>query len=159
MISVRPATGADHSAIWGILKPIFRAGDTYTISPNISQTDALAYWTAHDTFVAEEDGKVLATYYLRPNQQGGGAHVCNCGYATALDARGRGLASAMCAHSLDTARDKGFRAMQFNFVVSANTGAIRLWEKHGFDTVGRLPRAFHHPEKGEVDALVMHRFL
>ncbi|MBV0913718.1 GNAT family N-acetyltransferase [Anianabacter salinae] len=159
MLAVRPATGADHDAIWAILKPVFRAGDTYTIDPAIPRADALAYWTAHRCYVAEDAGDVLGTYYLKPNQQGGGAHVANCGYATLPAARGRGIASAMCAHSLDAARAAGFRAMQFNFVVSTNTGAIRLWEKHGFDTVGRLPRAFDHPGSGEVDALVMHRFL
>lgn len=159
MLTVRPATGADHAAIWAILEPVFRAGETYTIDKGIARDAALAYWMAHQCFIAETGGDILGTYYLRPNQQGGGAHVCNCGYATARAARGRGVASAMCAHSLQTARDAGFRAMQFNFVVVTNTGAIRLWQRHGFDTVGRLPRAFDHPTEGEVDALVMHRFL
>lgn len=159
MIAVRPATAADSSAIWAILRPVFRAGDTYTIDPQISQGDALAYWTQAHAFVAEENGTILGTYYLKTNQQGGGGHVCNCGYATAQAARGRGVASAMLAHSLTEARAAGYRAMQFNFVVTTNEGAIRLWKRAGFAEVGRLPGVFLHPEKGYVDALVLHKSL
>ena len=102
---------------------------------------------------------MLGTYFLRANQQGGGAHVANCGYVTASAAQGRGIARAMCLHSLDRAKDRGFRAMQFNFVVSTNERAVKLWAALGFETVGRLPRAFEHPERGFVDALVMYREL
>ena len=109
--------------------------------------------------MAEQAGRILGTYYLQANQQGGGAHVANCGYATAVDATGRGIARAMCAHSLDRARARGFRAMQFNCVISTNERAVRLWQSHGFAIVGRLPGAFAHPELGLVDALVMYRML
>lgn len=78
---------------------------------------------------------------------------------TAPAAAGRGIASAMCRHSLDAARARGFRAMQFNFVVGSNERAVRLWQRHGFAVVGRLPQAFAHPRLGLVDALVMHRLL
>ncbi|PZQ49634.1 MAG: GNAT family N-acetyltransferase [Rhodovulum sulfidophilum] len=160
-LTIRPATPADHAAIWSILEPMIRAGDTYTIPSDLSEKDALAYWLGADraTFVAERDGAVLGTYYIRANQSGGGAHVCNCGYVTGAAARGQGVAGAMCAHSLDEARARGFRAMQFNFVVSTNEGAIRLWDRMGFATIGRLPGAFRHPELGYVDALVMYRAL
>ncbi len=159
MVVVRAATSADHPAIWEILRPIFRAGDTYTIDPGISEADAVAYWTQSRCYVAEIDGQILGTYYLKTNQQGGGAHVCNCGYATHPAARGRGVASAMLAHSLTEARDVGYRAMQFNFVVETNAGAIRLWKRAGFAEVGRLPGVFNHPDKGYVDALVLHKSL
>jgi ribosomal protein S18 acetylase RimI-like enzyme len=158
-ILIRPAGAADGAAIWDILRPIFRAGDTYTIDPEIPRDEALAYWTQARAFVAEAEGRVLGTYYLRPNQQGGGRHVCNCGYATHPAARGRGIARAMLDHSLIEAPRHGFRAMQFNFVVSTNEGAIRLWQRAGFEVVGRLPGAFDHPAQGEVDALVMFRRL
>ena len=102
---------------------------------------------------------LVGTYLLRANQHGGGAHVCNCGYVTAPDVQGKGVAHAMCLHSLEHARVRGFRAMQFNFVVSTNTRAVALWERCGFEVVGRLPKAFAHPTLGEVDALVMHRTL
>jgi ribosomal protein S18 acetylase RimI-like enzyme len=123
--------------------------------------EALDYWfgSQHEVFVAEEDGQVLGTYFLQPNQRGGGSHVGNCGYVTAPWATGRGVARAMCAHSLERARERGFKAMQFNFVVSTNKRAIALWQSFGFEIVGRLPGAFEHPTVGFVDALVMYRSL
>jgi ribosomal protein S18 acetylase RimI-like enzyme len=127
----------------------------------MTREQALAYWQSpgHEVFVAEEDGKVVGTYYLHANQKGGGAHVANCGYMTATHASGRGVARAMCAHSLEHAKTRGFRAMQFNFVVSNNQRAVRLWQSFGFEIVGRLPGAFLHPTAGYVDALVMYRSL
>ena len=158
---IRPAGPADANAIWEILEPTIRAGETYTLPRDMEREQALAYWFApeHSVFVAEQDGEMLGSYYLRVNQKGGGNHVCNCGYMTAASAAGRGVATAMCEHSLDYARAQGFLAMQFNFVVSSNQAAIHLWEKFGFATVGRLPKAFLHPCLGYVDALVMYRTL
>ena len=160
-IEIRAAEACDRDAIWEILEPTIRAGETYTLPRDLTREDALSYWfgTAHEVFVAELGGEVAGTYFLQANQQGGGGHVANCGYMTAVRASGRGVARAMCAHSLERARQRGFRAMQFNFVVSTNLRAVRLWESFGFDTVGRLPGAFHHPEVGYVDALVMYRLL
>ena len=144
-----------------MLEPVFRAGDTYAIDTDIPKDAALAYWFGPErtVFVCEEAGALLGTYYIVRNQKGGGSHVCNCGYVTSPDARGRGVARAMLAHSLDAAPGFGFRAMQFNFVVSTNTRAVAIWEGAGFDIVGRLPGAFHHPQQGYVDALVMFRSL
>jgi ribosomal protein S18 acetylase RimI-like enzyme len=158
---IRPATVDDHPAIWPLLEPVIRAGETYALPRDMTAADALAFWTApgSDAFVAEDTGAVLGTYFLRPNQRGGGAHVANCGYITAGAAVGRGVARAMCSHSLDHARARGFRAMQFNFVVSTNERAVRLWQSMGFSIVGRLPGAFAHPELGDVDALVMYQCL
>jgi L-amino acid N-acyltransferase YncA len=158
---VRPAQANDDDSIWDIIGPTIAAGETYVLPRDMGHADALAYWKspAHEVFVAEADGKVLGTYYLRPNQQGGGAHVANCGYMTALAATGRGVARAMCAHSLERARARGFRAMQFNFVVASNERAVSLWQSFGFDIVGRLPQAFAHPRLGMVDALIMYRLL
>jgi ribosomal protein S18 acetylase RimI-like enzyme len=127
----------------------------------MSRDEGLAYWMSrgHEVFVAEEEETVLGTYFLQANHRGGGSHVANCGYITAPASTGRGVARAMCAHSLDQARARGFRAMQFNFVIAANERAIRLWESFGFNTVGRIPGAFRHPTLGFIDALVMHRML
>lgn len=154
---IRPATPNDLSAIWHIIEPVIRAGDTYALDRDMSEAAALAYWAGPDreTFIVEADGTILGTYYIRANQAGGGSHVCNCGYITAPEAVGRGVARAMAAHSLAHARSRGFRAMQFNFVVSTNERAVRLWQSLGFDIVGRLPGAFAHPRLGDVDALVM----
>ena len=161
MLKIRGAGDDDGAAIWAILKPAFRAGDTYTVDPALSRDAALAYWRAagHHVYVAEEEDEILGTYYLRRNQGGGGSHVCNCGYVTAPHGRGRGVAREMLAHSLEEAARQGFRAMQYNFVVATNTRAIAIWERAGFDTVGRLPGAFRHPTEGFVDALVMYKTL
>jgi ribosomal protein S18 acetylase RimI-like enzyme len=157
---IRSARPDDAAAIWSIIAPVIRAGETYALDPALSKADALAYWMGSDkeTFVAE-DGVVLGTYYIRANQAGGGKRVANCGYMTAAAAAGRGVARRMCEHSLRHARAKNFRAMQFNFVVSTNDRAVRLWQALGFDIVGTLPGAFEHPKHGFVDAYVMFQAL
>jgi len=161
LMSIRPATQHDHEAVWQILEPTIRAGDTYPLPHTMGRTEALDYWfnEDHDVFVAEEHRLIVGTYYVRANQRGGGAHVANAGYVTAPAARGRGMARAMCEHSIERARARGFRAMQFNFVVSTNEPAVHLWQTCGFAVVGRLPNAFRHPTRGYVDALVMFREL
>jgi len=158
---IRPGREADRDAIWSIIGPVIAAGETYALDRNMGREAALEYWLGADreTFVAEEDGRIVGTYYIRANQAGGGSHVCNCGYMTAAEATGRGVARAMHAHSLDVARARGFSAMQFNFVISSNTRAVQLWQSLGFDVVGRLPLAFQSPSLGLVDALVMYRSL
>jgi len=156
----RPAD-EDRDPLWGILEPVIRAGETYTLPRNMDRSEALEYWFAngHEVWVAEDGDAIVGTYFLQANQKGGGAHVANCGYMTARGAEGRGIARRMCEHSLDRARERGFRAMQFNFVVSTNERAVGLWRSLGFETVGRLPGAFAHPTLGDVDALVMYRQL
>lgn len=158
---IRPASASDADSIWEILEPIIRAGETYTLPADMPREEVLAYWfrAGHELFIAEENGFAVGTYFLRANQEGGGSHVANCGYVTAQWAAGRGVARAMCAHSLEGARLRGFKAMQFNFVVSTNERAIRLWQSFGFEIVGRLPGAFQHPSRGFVDAFVMYRSL
>lgn len=160
-ITLRPVIPADDPVLWDMLRPVFRAGDTYAVDPAISRDAALQYWRAgsHTAFLAEAGASPLGTWYICPNQQGGGAHVCNCGFVTAPQAARRGVARAMLAHALDTARAAGYRAMQFNFVVETNSRAVALWSRAGFDTVGRLPGAFRHPTRGFVDALVMYKTL
>ena len=158
-MQIRCATSNDRPAIWAILEPVIRAGETYALDRDMSRDAALAYWFADEAFVAEDEGAVVGTYYLRRNQAGGGGHVCNCGYMVSAAASGRGVARAMCAHSLEHARSLGYRAMQFNFVVSTNERAVRLWQAMGFAIVGRLPGGFDHPHLGFVDALIMFRAL
>jgi len=117
------------------------AGETYALPRDMDKESALAYWlsAAHEVFVVEEGSATVGTYFLQANHQGGGAHVANRGYMTAVTGPGRGVARAMCTHSLDRARERGFRAMQFNFVISTNDRAVRLWQSFGFEIVGRLP--------------------
>jgi len=158
---IRAATDGDRDAIWAILAPMIAEGETYALDRDMEREAALAYWIAGDreTFVAEDDGRIVGTYFIRPNQAGGGRHVCNCGYVTAADAAGRGVARQMHVHSLDIAKARGYRAMQFNFVIASNERAVRLWQSLGFEVVGRLPLAFQSPSRGLVDALVMYRAL
>jgi ribosomal protein S18 acetylase RimI-like enzyme len=160
-MQIRKAAARDGAAIAAIILPTIREGATYALDPDMSEADALAYWLApeKETFVADEAGAIVGTYYMRPNQAGGGRHVCNCGYMTRADAAGRGIARRMCEHSLAHARTRGYRGMQFNFVVSTNERAVRLWQSLGFAIVGRLPGAFRHPTQGYVDALVMYQAL
>jgi ribosomal protein S18 acetylase RimI-like enzyme len=157
---VRPAVPSDDEAIRWIITPIIRAGETYALPSGWTEAEALAYWRSpgHTVFVADDDA-VVGTYYIRPNQRGGGSHVANCAFMTAAATAGRGVASAMCAHSLRYAAAAGYLAMQFNFVVSTNSRAIELWRRFGFEIVGRLPEGFRHPTLGLVDALVMYRKL
>jgi len=161
MIALRRFAPADWPAVWSILQPTFAAGDTYAYPPETTEAQARTLWTEAPlaTYVAEVDGRIAGTYYLKPNQPGLGAHVCNCGYVVAPDARGRGIAAAMCEHSQREALALGFRAMQFNLVVATNAGAVRLWQRMGFRIVGTLPGAFRHRRLGDVDAHVMYKVL
>lgn len=161
-VKIRPATDADRDAIWNIFHEVVADGDTYALDPNISREDALAYWfePGTHTYVAEQAAiGVAGTYILRPNQSGGGSHVANAGFMVSASARGQGIGRAMAEHCLSEARRLGFRAMQFNYVISSNVAAIRLWHDLGFEIVGTLSDAFHHPEKGYVDVYVMYRSL
>ena len=160
-MDIREAVVEDFDEIWPIFHEVVSAGDTYAYPQETKKEQALNIWvnTPRKTFVVEESGNILATYYIKTNQAGPGSHVCNCGYMVSSKARGKGLATAMCEHSQKIAKELGYKAMQFNFVASTNEGAIRLWDKLGFETVGMLPQAFNHPEKGYVDALVMYKWL
>ncbi|WOX06498.1 GNAT family N-acetyltransferase [Microbulbifer pacificus] len=160
-LQIRPASADDFAAIWPIFHEVVSAGETYAYDRNTDREQAFRLWmeAPRETFVCEADGEILGTYYLKTNQAGPGAHVGNCGYMVSSAARGRGVASAMCEHSQQQAKALGYKAMQFNFVASSNEGAVRLWQKLGFDIVGRLPRAFDHPARGLVDALVMYKWL
>jgi ribosomal protein S18 acetylase RimI-like enzyme len=161
-LEIRAYREADWPAILPILQETFRAGDTYAFSPQSTEVEIHRIWIEAParTFVAcEPDGRIQGTYFIKANQPGLGAHVCNCGYVVAAQAQGKGIAARMCEHSQAQALALGFRAMQFNFVVATNTRAIRLWERLGFSVVGRLPGAFNHQQLGYVDALVMFKQL
>ncbi len=158
---IREATEKDWVLIWPIFHEIVKAGETYAYRPSTTIEQGKKIWidAPRKTYVLEENGDIVGTYYLKTNQEGPGSHVCNCGYMVSSKARGRGLATIMCEHSQKMALELGYKAMQFNFVASSNEGAVHLWSKLGFEIVGRLPKAFNHPEKGLVDALVMYKWL
>ena len=154
--------GADEFArAWPLFQRVIAAGDSYSYSPDMTIEQARAAWTTPPSrcFIAERENVALGCYLLRPNQPGLGNHVANAGYMVSPDARGQGIAAMMCEHSIDQARCAGFTAMQFNFVVTTNTIAVRLWQRHGFQIVGQVPRAFRHAVHGPTDVYVMHREL
>ena len=160
---MRPATAADWPGMWAVLEPVIRAGETFTWDRDTTEEAARTRWFKEapgQAFVAvTSDGGVIGTGELHPNQGGGGSHVANAGYMVHRDHGGKGVAKALCAYSLDTARAAGFRAMQFNAVVASNVRAVAAWQAMGFEVLGTIPGAFDHPTLGYVGLLVMHRKL
>ena len=157
-LQIRPYEQADWPAVWALLEPVFRAGETFPHDPAISESEAQLAWVEQSQAVMvamDPDEAVVGTYYLKPNSLCLGAHVANAGYVVAERCRGNEIGSRLCQHSLQAARRLGFRAMQFNLVVSTNTAGIRCWRRNGFQVVGTLLGAFRHKQLGYVDALVM----
>ena len=161
-MKIRAYQDGDWSAVWNIIKQECLKGETLALSPEITEQEANDFWInkPQETYVAiNQQGIILGTYFLKPNQAALGSHVCNCGYIVASEGRGQGIGSEMCRHSLELAKELGYKAMQFNFVISTNQGAVRLWEKFGFKIVGTLPKAFHRKREEFVDALIMYKKL
>lgn len=160
-MEIREYREGDFEQIWPIFHEIVSAGETYPYPRDITKSEAFRQWieVPRLAYVAEAESQILGTYYIKANQPGLGGHVCNCGYMVRSAARGRGIATRMCEHSQIAAKTLGYLAMQFNLVVSTNTGAVKLWTKLGFKTIGRLPKAFNHSRHGLVDALIMYKWL
>ena len=159
---IRKYKKSDWIEVWQIIEKVFREGETYAYPPEISEEDAHKVWIElpKETYVAiGKDNKIHGTYYIKANQPALGSHVCNCGYIVSETSRGKGLATRMCEHSQEVAKGLGFRAMQYNLVVSTNEDAIRLWKKLGFIIVGSLPKAFKSKSAGYVDAFIMYKEL
>ena len=161
MVTIRPATDADKPAVWQIIKGVIAGGDTYTFAPDTSEADMISFWFSPEkhVYVAEDDGYILGTYWLKANQPGLGDHVGNGGYMVSPDAKGRGIGKLMAEHSIDEARRIGFHSIQFNFVVKSNTVAVNLWKSVGFEVVGEIPDAIRHSQHGLTNALIMYRKL
>ncbi len=161
MLTIRKAVKTDYDPVWDIFSQVIQTGDTYVFDPRSPKSDLEKLWFAPNmqTFVAEENGVVVGTYILKPNQIDLGNHVANCGYMVSPGARGHGIGEKLCLHSLEVARASGYKAMQFNIVVSTNTGAVRLWEKCGFRIIGTTPNGFRHAALGLVDTYIMYRQL
>ena len=161
-VNIRLISEADWQAVWEIMEPVIRAGDTYPYATEMTIEGARQMWIdiPEAAYVAEDaDGNILGTYYIKPNQPTLGSHVANCGYMVAESARGRGIATQMCQHSQEEAVRMGYRAMQYNLVVKTNEASVHLWQNMGFTNVGTLPGAFEHAELGFVDAYVMYKQL
>lgn len=160
-MKIRKATQADYDQIWEIFKAVISTGDTYVFDPNTAKEDLQKHWFADymDTFVVEEQGKILGTYIIKPNQIDLGNHIANCSYMVSPNAQGKGVGKLLCEHSLAFGKEQGYRAIQFNIVVSTNIAAVKLWQKYGFQIIGTTPEAFRHHSLGFVDAYIMYRRL
>ena len=161
MLEIKLARDDHFDSIWSVIHEVLRTGVTYPFAPETTREQAFEIWMRKPraTYIACQNDEIVGTYYIKANQPGLGSHVCNCGYMVCADARGRGVGRAMCEHSLVEARKLGFKAMQYNLVVSTNQGAVKLWQDLGFDIIGTLPGAFKHRQKGFVDAFVMYQWI
>jgi len=160
LIEIRRAANQDFEAIWPIIHEVFSKGDTYSFSPDTSKEEGFRIWMDIPlaTYVALKNGQIVGTYFIKPNQPGLGAHICNAGYIINSNCRGEGIGRALCEHSLNEAKNLEFKGMQFNYVVSTNRVAVELWKKCGFKIVGTLYNACNHKEKGFVDVYIMYQW-
>ena len=158
---IRAMTRADFSAFWPTFQSIIQAQETYAFDPDMNESTAYSLWCEAPlkAFVFEEQGQVLASYYLKANAMGPSSHICNCGYMVSPLAAGKGIARQLCEHSQLIAKELGFKAMQFNSVVSTNTVAVSLWQKLGYEIIGTIPKAYNHPKLGYVDSFIMYKWL
>ena len=161
MTTIRIASESDRDAVWQIIKAVIATGDTYVFDPDSPESEMVDYWFSPEkhVYIAEADGAVVGTFWLKPNQPGLGSHVCNAAYMVAPDAAGKGTGRAMAEYSLKEARRLGFTAMQFNFVVKSNIAAVKLWQSIGMEIIGEIPNAFDHKREGLTNAYIMYREL
>jgi len=160
-MNIREADLKDYDSIWEIFEKVIQTGDTYVFDPATPKEDLLKHWFAPymKTFVVENANEVLGSYIIKPNQIDLGSHIANCSYMVNPKFHGQGIGKLLCAHSIEKARFLGYKAIQFNIVVSTNVTAVKLWKKFEFKIIGTIPEAFKHSELGFVDAYIMHRFL
>ena len=158
---IKAMARADFAAFWPSFKAIIQAQQSYAFEPDMNFEQAYQLWCEQPllTYVFEQKGEILGSYYLKANAMGPGKHICNCGYMVSEAARGQGIARQMCEHSQIEAQKHGFTAMQFNSVVSSNHAAVRLWHKLGFTTIGTIPKGYQHPQLGLVDSYIMYKQL
>ncbi|WP_254411394.1 GNAT family N-acetyltransferase [Dyadobacter diqingensis] len=158
---IRKAIDQDRHEVWEIFTAVIQTGDTYVFAPDTPKEDLDKIWFASymETYVLEDNGEILGTYVIKPNQIDLGSHIANGSYMVHPKAQGRGIGNLLCEHSLIEAKRFGFKAMQFNIVVSTNKVAVKLWQKHGFEIIGTIPEGFNHLELGYVDAYIMFRKL
>ncbi len=158
---IRKALSADYDQVWEIFSKVIQTADTYVFDPDTPKTALKKYWFADymSTFVAEEDGTIKGTYIIKQNQMDLGNHIANCSYMVHPDAQGKGIGKIMCEHSLEFAKESGFKAIQFNIVVSTNEAAVGLWKKYGFEIIGTTPNGFRHKDLGFVDTYIMYKKL
>jgi len=160
-LNIREATPKDYDQVWEIFSSVIKMGNTYVFNPNTPKSDLQRHWFADymTTFVIEEEGIILGTYIIKPNQIDLGNHIANCSYMVSPKAQGKGIGKKLCEHSIQFAIENGYHAIQFNIVVSTNKSAVHLWKKYGFRIIGTVPDGFRHIKRGFVDAYIMYKKL
>jgi len=158
---IRNALPEDFAQMLPVFREVIAGGDTYAFDTDTTDEEAFAYWFGKGvkSFVYEENGRILGFYKIIANQRGRGSHVANASFMVSSQARHRGLGKKLGEDCLMRAKEMGFRAMQFNFVISTNEPAVRLWKSLGFREIGRIPQGFRHKELDYVDALILFREL
>lgn len=159
MLNILNATEIDFDEIWNIFQPILKKSGTYVYSPETTKNEAYSIWfdKTYDTYIAKVGDEVAGAYVIRPGHRDLGSHICNAAFIVADKFRGNGYGKTLGEHAINQAKKLGYKAMQFNYVVSSNHVAIDLWKKLGFAIVGTIPAAYNHPEKGYIDIHIMHR--
>ena len=160
-MEIELATEKDFEEIWRIFSDVISAGDTYVNGASTRKEDGYKKWMNKDakTFVAKKSGKIIGTYLIKPNQVDRGSHIANASYIVDKNNRGIGVGKALALHSIATAKELGYKAMQFNFVVSSNQSAVNLWKSVGFEIIGTAPCAFNHQDLGYIDTYIMFKKL
>jgi L-amino acid N-acyltransferase YncA len=162
-MEIRDATAQDWPAIWPFVREICAAGETFTLDRDIDEQKARAMWMleppARTVVAVDDDGTVLGSAKMNPNQMGPGAHIASASYMVDPAHGGRGVGRALGEETIAWARREGYRAMQFNAVVETNARAVALWRSLGFEVLATLPEGFHHPTQGYVGLHIMYRRL
>ncbi len=160
-MKIRKAIESDLDQVWQLFSEVIKTGDTYVFKPNTPKKDLKKHWFADymETYVIEENGQILGTYIIKPNQIDLGNHIANCGYMVNPAAQGKGIGKKLCEHSLKIAKKNSYEGIQFNIVVSTNKGAVELWKKYGFEIIGTTPKGFRHAKLGFVDTYIMYKDL
>lgn len=161
MLDIVEINSSKFDEIWAVLSPVFKTGETYPIAPDATKEDGKAYWFAPDkrVYAASDQGEIVGTYYIKPNQIGLGSHVCNAGFVVAAEHSGKGYGTLLGWHALQTAKEMGYESMQFNLVVANNIASLKIWQKLGFDVIGTIPEAFNYRGEKHIDAYILYKKL
>lgn len=160
-VTIRPVKPEEYDQIWEILRQVIKTGDTYVFDPESSKEKMLGYWISPDKhcFVAEVEGAVAGSFLIKNNQPDLGNHVANASYIVHPEFRGLGIGRKIGEASIFKAKELGYHAMQFNYVIKTNTPAVTLWKSLGFRIVGEVPNAYRHQHLGLTNVYIFYREL